>query len=207
MKYAYFGQCSCGININKNNSPEETELDSNPSLILARTLTISTGDRISGHFTFSCCYDTTIFNFAYMNSPKNLGRDPESRSELHLTVWNEKITIAWNWRLNNKYAGNRSWRKSISNTESLPQADYYSWDVCPSPLSGYFQHGRQQKYLIHFGLSIFQIVTLSNRVALSITDCIFAVAHKLMPNVFRKSLYFQRKLMFVYFKIFYYHLN
>ena len=50
---------------------------------------------------------------------------------------------------------------AISNTESLPQADYYSWDVCPSPLSGYFRHGRQQKYLIRFGLSIFQIVTLS----------------------------------------------
>ena len=28
---------------------------------------------------------------------------------------------------------------SISNTKSLPQADYYSWDVCPSPLSDYFQ--------------------------------------------------------------------
>ena len=108
MKSAYFGQCSCGINIDKNNYPEETELDTNPSLTLARTLTLSTGERISGPFTFSLCYDTTIVNFAYMNLPKNLGRDPESRSEIYLK---RKITIAWNWRLTNKYAGNRSWRK------------------------------------------------------------------------------------------------
>ena len=36
MKSAYFGQCSYGINIDKNNYPEETELDTNPSLTLAR---------------------------------------------------------------------------------------------------------------------------------------------------------------------------
>ena len=93
MKSAYFGQCSCGTNIDKNNYTEETELDTNPSLTLARTLTLSTGERISGHFTFSRCYDTTIFNLANMNSPKNLGRDPESRSEIDLK---RKITIAWN---------------------------------------------------------------------------------------------------------------
>ena len=103
MKSAYFGQSSCGINIDKNNYTEETELDTNPSL----TLTLSTGERISGHFTLSRCYDTTIFNFEYMNSPKNLGRDPESRSETDLK---QKVTIAWNWRLKNKYAGNRSSR-------------------------------------------------------------------------------------------------
>ena len=36
MKSAYFGQCSCGTNIDKNNYPqaEETELDTNPSLTL-----------------------------------------------------------------------------------------------------------------------------------------------------------------------------
>ena len=34
--------------------------------------------------------------------------------------------------------------------ESLPQADYYSWDVCPSPLP-VFQHGWQQKYFMLFG--------------------------------------------------------
>ena len=90
MKSAFLGQCSCGINIDENNYPEETELDINPSPTLARTLTLSTGERISGHFTFSRCYDTTIFNFAYMNSPKNLGRDPESRSE---SVWNEKSQL------------------------------------------------------------------------------------------------------------------
>ena len=44
---------------------------------------------------------------------------------------------------------------AISNTESLPQADYYSLDVCPSPLSGYLQHGHQQKYLVRFWLTIF----------------------------------------------------
>ena len=91
MKSAYFGQCSSCINIDKNNYTEETELDTNPSLTLARTLTLSTGERISGHFTFSRCYDTTIFNLAYMNSPKNLGRDPESRLEIDLK---RKITIA-----------------------------------------------------------------------------------------------------------------
>ena len=76
MKSAYFGQCSCGINIDKNKYPEETELDTNPSLTLARTLTLSTGECSSGHFTVNRNFDTTIFNFAYINSPKNLGRDP-----------------------------------------------------------------------------------------------------------------------------------
>ena len=46
MKPAYFGQCSCCLNIDKNTYPEETELDTNPSLTLARTLTLSTGERI-----------------------------------------------------------------------------------------------------------------------------------------------------------------
>ena len=50
MKLAYFSQCSCCINIDKNNYPEETELDTNPSLTLARTLTLSTGERSFGHF-------------------------------------------------------------------------------------------------------------------------------------------------------------
>ena len=77
MKPAYFGQCSCWIHIDKFNYPEETELDTNPSLTLARTLTLSTGERSFGHFTSSRCYDTVmIFNLAYMNSPYDLGRDP-----------------------------------------------------------------------------------------------------------------------------------
>ena len=46
MKPAYFSQCSCCLNIDKNNYPEETELDTNPSLTLVRTLTLSTGERI-----------------------------------------------------------------------------------------------------------------------------------------------------------------
>ena len=46
MKPAYFGQCLCYLNIDKNNYPEETKLDTNPSLSLARTLTLSTGQRI-----------------------------------------------------------------------------------------------------------------------------------------------------------------
>ena len=41
MKLAYFGQCSYCTNIHKNNYPEETELDTNPSLTLAQTLTLS----------------------------------------------------------------------------------------------------------------------------------------------------------------------
>ena len=90
MKSAYFGQCSCGINIDKNNYPEETELDTNPNLTLARPLTLSTVERISGHFTISRCYDTTIFNFAYMNSPKNLGR---IQSLDQKSIWNEKSQL------------------------------------------------------------------------------------------------------------------
>ena len=69
MKPAYFGQCSCCINIEENNHPKETELNINPGLTLAQTLTLSTGECNFGHFTASRCYDTTIFNFAYMNSP------------------------------------------------------------------------------------------------------------------------------------------
>ena len=68
MKSEYFGQCSCGINIDKNNYPEETELDTNPSLTPARTLTLSTGERISGYFTFSRCYDTTKKNWGRIQS-------------------------------------------------------------------------------------------------------------------------------------------
>ena len=101
MKTAYFGQCSCCLNIDKTNYPEETELDTNPS---------SNPNPIHwranfGRFTSSRCYDTTIFDFMYMNSPKNLGREPESIAEIDLR---RKITIAWNWRLENKYDGNRS---------------------------------------------------------------------------------------------------
>ena len=43
MKPAYTGQCSYCPNIDKNNNHEETELDTNPSLALAPTLTLSTG--------------------------------------------------------------------------------------------------------------------------------------------------------------------
>ena len=46
MKPANFGQCLCCLNIDKNNYPEETELDTNASLTLAGTLTLSTGERI-----------------------------------------------------------------------------------------------------------------------------------------------------------------
>ena len=53
MKTAYFDQCSCCIYIDKNNYPEGTELDTNPSLTLARTLTLSTGERSLGNFTSS----------------------------------------------------------------------------------------------------------------------------------------------------------
>ena len=67
MKPACFDECSCCINIDENNYPEQTELDTNPSLTLARTLTLSTGERSFGHFMSSRCYDTTIYNFAYMN--------------------------------------------------------------------------------------------------------------------------------------------
>ena len=53
MKPDYFGQCLCCINIDKNNYLEETELDTNPSLTLARTLTLSIGECNFGNFTSS----------------------------------------------------------------------------------------------------------------------------------------------------------
>ena len=53
MKPAYFDQCLCCINIDENNFPEETELDTIPSLTLARTLTLSIGERNFGDFTSS----------------------------------------------------------------------------------------------------------------------------------------------------------
>ena len=110
MKTAYFDQCSCCINNDKNNNPEETELDINPSLTLPRTLTLSIGERIFGLFT-SSLVTTPDFLFCVYESTKKMGRDPESRSEINLR---RKITIAWKWRLKNKYAGNRSWRKWVS---------------------------------------------------------------------------------------------
>ena len=73
MKPAYFDQCSWCIDIDKNNYPEETAWDINPSLTLAQTLTLSTGELSFGHFASSRCHGTTIFNFAYMNSLYNLG--------------------------------------------------------------------------------------------------------------------------------------
>ena len=53
MKPAYFCECLCCINIDTNYYPEETELDTNPSLTLARTLTLSTGELNFGNFTSS----------------------------------------------------------------------------------------------------------------------------------------------------------
>ena len=48
------------MNIDKNNYPEETELDTNPSLTLARTLTLSIGECNFGNFT-SSLVTTPIF--------------------------------------------------------------------------------------------------------------------------------------------------
>ena len=50
MKPAYFGQCSCCTNVDKNNYPEETELDTNLTLTLAQTQTLLIGERSFGHF-------------------------------------------------------------------------------------------------------------------------------------------------------------
>ena len=66
MKPAYFGQSSCRTNIDKNNYPEETDI--NPSLTQADTLTLSIGERHFGRFTSSRCYDTSIFNFAHTHT-------------------------------------------------------------------------------------------------------------------------------------------
>ena len=73
MKATYFGQCWCSINIDENNYAEETELETKSSITLVRPLTISTGERTFGQFTSGSCNDTTMFNFAYMNSSKHLG--------------------------------------------------------------------------------------------------------------------------------------
>ena len=90
MKTAYFGQCSYCPNIDKKNYPEETKLDTNHSLTLARTLTLSTGGRSFGHFTSSRCYDTTIVNFAYMNSPKIWGG---IQSLDQKSIWGERSQL------------------------------------------------------------------------------------------------------------------
>ena len=90
MKSAYFGQCSCGINIDKKNYPEETELDTNPSLTLARTLTLSTGERISGHFTFSRCDDTRFLVLRIWIHPKIWGG---IQSLDQKSIWNEKSQL------------------------------------------------------------------------------------------------------------------
>ena len=105
VKRSIWNQHILVINIDINNYPEETELDTNPSIVLAQTLTLSTSERSLGHFTSSRGYDNPIINFAYMNSPYNLGRDPEFRWEMDFT---RKTTIVWNWRSGHKYAGNRS---------------------------------------------------------------------------------------------------
>ena len=93
-------EISCCMNIDKNNHPEETELDINPSLTLAQTLTLSIGECSLGNFTFNRCYDPTYLIFAYTNSPSSLERDPESRSDMEFT---RQITIEGNWRIENKY--------------------------------------------------------------------------------------------------------
>ena len=90
MKPADVGQCSCCINIDKNNYSEETELYANPSLTLARNLTLSTGERSSGHFASSRCYDTTIFNFAKINSPKIRGGNQSLNQN---SIWDGKSQL------------------------------------------------------------------------------------------------------------------
>ena len=53
MKPAYFGQCLCCIYVDKNNHPDETELDTNHSLTLTPSLILSTGERNFGNFASS----------------------------------------------------------------------------------------------------------------------------------------------------------
>ena len=96
MKPAYFGQCSYCLNIDKNNYPEETELDTDPSLTLARTLTLSTGERILAILRPVVVTTLRFLIWCIWIHQKNLGRDPESKSEIDSR---QKITIAWNWRI------------------------------------------------------------------------------------------------------------
>ena len=51
------------MNIDENNYQKETELDTNLSI------TLPTGERNFGHFSSNRCYETTVFNFVYMDSP------------------------------------------------------------------------------------------------------------------------------------------
>ena len=93
MKPAYFGQCSYCINIDKNNYPEETELDTNPSLTLARTLSLSIGERIFGHFT-STLVKTPRFLICVYEFIKKSGEG--SRAQEHDTqVRNADCSIAY----------------------------------------------------------------------------------------------------------------
>ena len=72
MKLAYFGECLCCINIDKNYYPEETELDTNPSLTLARTLTLSTGELNFGNLTSSLVTTPRLLILRIWNHQKNL---------------------------------------------------------------------------------------------------------------------------------------
>ena len=75
--------------------------------------------------------------------------------------WGSNYLLFVNYRWKAVPGKRSEWFVNLQHRISATGWLYYSWDVCPSPLSGYFQHGRQQKYLIRFGLSIFLIVTLS----------------------------------------------
>ena len=89
------------MNIDKNNYPEEMELDTNPSLTLARTLTLYTGERNFGNFSSSLVTTPRFLILRIWIHQKNQGRGPESGSEINF----RRKT------LKNNYDGNRSCRK------------------------------------------------------------------------------------------------
>ena len=85
MKPAYFGQSSYCTNIHKNNYLEETELDTNPSLTLAQTLTLSI---VSAVLTILLPVVVTTARFLIL------------RTWIHHTIWEEIQSLDQNSILN-----------------------------------------------------------------------------------------------------------
>ena len=75
------------MNIDKNNYHEETELDTNRSLTLARTLTLSIGERNFGNFTFSLVTTPRFFILPIWNHQKIWG---VIQSLDQKSIWGEK---------------------------------------------------------------------------------------------------------------------
>ena len=69
MKLPYHKQYSCQITILRKKYHQKLQLDTNPRLTLAQTLTLSIGDREFDHFTCMRRYVTMISIFEYILAP------------------------------------------------------------------------------------------------------------------------------------------